>query len=104
MARPGILRWMIDGCLDWQTNGLRRPDSVVEATAVYLDDQESSLSGSPKNVTPSRAILGRTQRAVNFFVAGRNSRFALERSPVRKRASLQRCSSAALSGRREPMA
>jgi putative DNA primase/helicase len=37
---PGILRWMIDGCLDWQTNGLRRPDSVVEATAVYFDDQD----------------------------------------------------------------
>ena len=22
---PGILRWMIEGCLDWQTNGLVRP-------------------------------------------------------------------------------
>jgi len=24
----GILRWAIEGCLDWQANGLVRPDSV----------------------------------------------------------------------------
>src|ERR1700731_2062335 len=28
---PGILRWMIDGCLDWQANGLVRPSIIVEA-------------------------------------------------------------------------
>ncbi|WP_051355346.1 phage/plasmid primase, P4 family [Mesorhizobium erdmanii] len=35
-----ILRWMIDGYLDWQTNGLVRPDSVVDATAGYFADQD----------------------------------------------------------------
>ena len=29
---PAILRWMIDGCLDWQKNGLLRPTSVLGAT------------------------------------------------------------------------
>ena len=29
---PAILRWMIDGCLDWQKNGLVRPAVVKEAT------------------------------------------------------------------------
>ena len=37
---PGILRWMIDGCLDWQRNGLVRPASVVEATADYFSAQD----------------------------------------------------------------
>ena len=37
---PGILRWMIDGCLDWQANGLVRPASVVEATAAYFGEQD----------------------------------------------------------------
>jgi putative DNA primase/helicase len=37
---PAILRWAIDGCLDWQANGLLRPDCVVAATADYLDEQD----------------------------------------------------------------
>jgi putative DNA primase/helicase len=36
---PGILRWMIDGCLDWQENGLLRPNSVTKATADYFGEQ-----------------------------------------------------------------
>jgi putative DNA primase/helicase len=37
----GILRWMIDGCLDWQQNGLVRPKSLIEATAAYFDEQDT---------------------------------------------------------------
>jgi putative DNA primase/helicase len=37
---PGILRWMIDGCLDWQKNGLVRPNSIVTATNAYFADQD----------------------------------------------------------------
>ena len=37
---PGILRWMIEGCLDWQQNGLTRPTSIDKATAAYFDDQD----------------------------------------------------------------
>lgn len=36
----GILQWMIEGCLDWQKNGLIRPACVVEATAEYFSDQD----------------------------------------------------------------
>jgi putative DNA primase/helicase len=37
---PGILRWMIEGCLDWQANGLVRPSTVAEATEAYFADQD----------------------------------------------------------------
>ena len=37
---PGILRWMIDGCLAWQRDGLLRPTVVVEATAEYFEEQD----------------------------------------------------------------
>lgn len=37
---PAILRWMIDGCLDWQAHGLVRPASVVEATNDYFSAQD----------------------------------------------------------------
>jgi putative DNA primase/helicase len=36
----GILRWMIDGCIDWQTNGLIRPASVTAATESYFSEQD----------------------------------------------------------------
>ena len=37
---PGILQWMIAGCVDWQTNGLCRPKVVVDATEAYFADQD----------------------------------------------------------------
>lgn len=37
---PGILAWLIDGCRDWQANGLLRPEVVTEATAEYFEAQD----------------------------------------------------------------
>jgi putative DNA primase/helicase len=37
---PGILRWMIDGCLLWQHDGLNPPDVVKHATDSYLTGQD----------------------------------------------------------------
>lgn len=37
---PSILRWMIQGCLDWQKSGLPRPASVIAATEEYFEDQD----------------------------------------------------------------
>ena len=38
---PAILRWMIEGCLDWQRNGLVRPPVVAEATAEYFEAHDA---------------------------------------------------------------
>jgi putative DNA primase/helicase len=37
---PAILRWMVDGCLEWQRVGLGVPTIVREATDEYLSDQD----------------------------------------------------------------
>jgi putative DNA primase/helicase len=37
---PQILRWMIDGCLAWQKEGLSRPQVVIEATEEYFSEQD----------------------------------------------------------------
>ena len=37
---PGILRWMIDGCLEWQREGITRPEVVHGATDEYFADQD----------------------------------------------------------------
>lgn len=37
---PAILRWMIDGCLAWQADGLTKPDVVAAATDEYFEAQD----------------------------------------------------------------
>ena len=37
---PGILRWAIEGCLDWQRNGLLRPARVKQASEAYFATQD----------------------------------------------------------------
>ena len=37
---PGILRWAVEGCLDWQRAGLKTPDAVTAATSGYRDEMD----------------------------------------------------------------
>jgi putative DNA primase/helicase len=39
---PGILKWMIDGCMEWQQSGLAAPQAVREATDDYLDAEDAT--------------------------------------------------------------
>ena len=39
LEAPAILRWLIDGCPDWQKHGLQRPQCVLDATKSYFEDQ-----------------------------------------------------------------
>jgi putative DNA primase/helicase len=38
---PGILAWAIEGCLEWQAEGLRPPQAVTDATAAYLEAEDA---------------------------------------------------------------
>jgi putative DNA primase/helicase len=38
---PGILRWMIQGCLEWQRIGLAPPQVVRDATSAYLEAEDA---------------------------------------------------------------
>jgi putative DNA primase/helicase len=37
---PGIMAWMIDGCMVWQQQGLNPPEIVTAATAAYLEAED----------------------------------------------------------------
>ena len=37
---PGILAWMVEGCMEWQRLGLDLPDEVRAATKQYRDSQD----------------------------------------------------------------
>ena len=38
---PGILRWLVEGCLAWQRDGLQPPAAVVEATGAYRSEMDT---------------------------------------------------------------
>jgi putative DNA primase/helicase len=38
---PGILRWAIDGCLEWQRQGLNPPEIVSNTTNEYFAEQNT---------------------------------------------------------------
>ncbi len=37
---PGILRWMVDGCVEWRRDGLDAPATVRSATDDYLESED----------------------------------------------------------------
>jgi putative DNA primase/helicase len=60
---PGILQWTIDGCLEWQQQGLKPPLAVTSATAEYLESEdalscwlEDKCERSPESETASTAL------------------------------------------------
>ena len=38
---PGILAWMVEGCLEWQKDGLAKPKTVEEATQSYREEMDT---------------------------------------------------------------
>jgi putative DNA primase/helicase len=63
--RPGILKWLIEGCLRWQREKLAPPQAVTAATAEYMEAEDaiSSWIGDrceldPVAWTSSTALFG----------------------------------------------
>lgn len=62
---PGILAWMIEGCLEWQAHGLQPPNAVTDATAAYLAAEDALAEWlddccwrDPKAWTASTTLFG----------------------------------------------
>lgn len=51
---PAILAWAIEGCMDWQDVGLAPPPAVIEATAEYLEAEDSFGDWMGECLTPVR--------------------------------------------------
>jgi putative DNA primase/helicase len=62
---PAILRWMLDGCLEWQKTGLAAPKMVTDATDEYFNDQDvmkqwledCTADGGPFAFTPTNQLF-----------------------------------------------
>jgi putative DNA primase/helicase len=53
---PGILAWMVRGCMAWQEIGLRPPAAVVSATESYQDSQDNVSGFIRDNCHLSRGL------------------------------------------------
>lgn len=53
---PAILRWMIDGAVVWQQQGLAVPDKVKAASLEYLDAEDTLGEFVADNVIPARGV------------------------------------------------
>jgi P4 family phage/plasmid primase-like protien len=62
----GILAWAIQGCLQWQREGLRAPDRVRAATADYLEQQDVLGQWMAEHVTPKGGPTRRSELYKSF--------------------------------------
>jgi putative DNA primase/helicase len=61
---PGIFRWMINGCLMWQKEGLAPPSNVQDATNRYFSDQDILQQWLDERCEPSQG--SRTNTVLAF--------------------------------------
>lgn len=66
---PGILRWMIEGCLDWQRNGLVRPESVTAATEEYFAGQDTFGAWLDDECDAEPGNTWKSERSADLFAA-----------------------------------
>lgn len=64
---------LVEGCLDWQANGLVRPASVIQATESYFEDQDllsqwlaEECDAEPRNKYKSEATATLYASWTNF--------------------------------------
>jgi putative DNA primase/helicase len=80
---PAILRWMVDGCLEWKRIGLKVPAIVLNATDEYLADQDTIAQWidewterDPNSFTPTTELF----KAWKLWCEERNHYVGTERS------------------------
>jgi putative DNA primase/helicase len=59
---PGILRWAIDGCLEWQVEQLRPPKAVLEATDEYLAAEDAVATWIGERCIVKNTFVTRTAK------------------------------------------
>ena len=53
---PGILSWAVEGCMEWQVNGLQEPKEVLEETDCYKDTMDDFA-----DYIADQCIVGQTE-------------------------------------------
>jgi len=78
---PGILQWMIEGCLDWQANGLLKPASVLAATEEYFSDQDLFAHWLAEECDCEPGNIDRSESSSKLFKSWKEYALAAGNSP-----------------------
>lgn len=54
---PGILQWMLQGCLDWQRHGLQPPEAILKANEAYFEEQDTFKEFVGMCLKPSKMFI-----------------------------------------------
>jgi len=65
----GILRWCVEGCLEWLEIGLKAPKCVQDATAEYLSQQDTLAVWIDQECTRDAKSRGRTSALYKSYSA-----------------------------------
>lgn len=87
---PGILRWAVEGCLDWQKKGLCIPDAVSKASLAYRQQEDCIAQfvedcchvGSTAVLAVTRGVL---RKAYQIWSRNMDERATLTRNAFYKR-------------------
>jgi putative DNA primase/helicase len=88
---PGILSWMIEGCLEWQRGGLSPPEAVKAATAEYLSAEDAIAAWISDCCERAPSAFEATTHLYESFAAWaeRSGEFAGSRKHFRQKLILQ---------------
>ena len=67
--RPGILAWMVTGCLDWQERGLEPPEAVTAATDAYFASEDGFADWIAERC---EEVRGQWSRSSDLFASWRD--------------------------------
>jgi putative DNA primase/helicase len=86
--RPGILNWLIAGCLAWQRHGLQTPAEVEAATTTFLAEQDPLVDFLVERcLLAANAFVPRTELYALYqaWANKANERFPLDRNAFYER-------------------
>jgi putative DNA primase/helicase len=66
---PGVLRWLVDGCREWQRIGLAPPPSVLEQTARYRESEDNVAAFIEARCSVSSSLKCRASVLYEAFAA-----------------------------------
>ena len=83
---PGILRWMVDGCLAWQRDGLVRPASITTATEAYFADQDTFAAWLEEECDVDLGNSWKSETSADLFAAWQRYAKAANEAPMNRKA------------------
>lgn len=88
---PGILNWLVEGCLAWRQNpeGLRQPDEIQEATSDYLKEMDTIASFIAESCLTGDMFSGKV-RAGQIYAAYKSWCERVGEQPEKQRGFAQR--------------